>query len=443
METVGLVTEAALTNYQRRIETMSLSSSIKTMLQYVIALGVLILIWQYGPPILYKTSQEVSLASMDSSHRIYHLNIRGLSRLNKFISSSVSFNRATTKPFNSTLQMSQIFKAFDKKQKVYSGSTDTLNLTLHFSANQTKSLQHQMIILPHVNFDRLDTDFYIAFTDGNPLGTVFSVYTANSEFITLSMILRLILFLISVILLIRFRRLSITPEASSVSNWIVGIFITFSLMATNPIYFSDFFTAKAFVKFAEVFFSQIFITLACYTSFSHLMFGDSRSDSPSRPYVIVTTIPFIAIFLCLFITAVCPLLMYNSVTNSFDSSSFYWAVPARKILFSSILFIHFIASLVLTFKRKISTGNADYLVHMIMSVFYILTIYYYQTIKIDEIGRFETIVFTTATTAIYAFFFMFINWPVEKDIILSDDDINEIDKVDEGLIDNSDIDQQI
>lgn len=442
MEVVGLVNEAAFTKFERRAESMDFCNAMKSLICFLLSLITILLLVLFGPQYLMSITKEVSLASMDSSKRMYSLNISGFSRLNSFLRTEITFYREATNQHSSTVVINEDYLAYNGKLKVLSGKNFDIKLNISFNQNQIYSDPITIRTIPQINFDMFRTNFHIDFQDGNPLSTKFSIIYSDKAFSIMSIVMRCVLFLIVVILFFRFRKLRITPQTSSISNWIISILIMFSIFATNPFAFLDYFTDKFYIKLIDNFLSQMLISIALFSTFIHILFGEKKNDTPTNT-IIYFIIPFITISIIISGMDVLKLLRYQEDIGVVSMER-HWAYSFRLFLFTFLFFIHLVYFGYNVLRQSLSITDIDPFSQIIISIFYLTSMVLVERYIIKQGGSFGMSIYPTAITFIYSAFFMFFNWPVEKDIILSDDLADSIpgDTI-EVLVNDNEIDDAV
>ncbi|EAY01506.1 hypothetical protein TVAG_107650 [Trichomonas vaginalis G3] len=444
MQAVGLTTEAAFTNYMRRTEGFSRTSAIKTIAYFILSIELLLLIQTLGLPYLVSSINDVKLAALDSAKRMYIVEASGFSRLNRFIKTQVTFYRSNLNSFNSSISIVQESSAFLGSKKTESQPISKQHIIVPFAKNQTEAAPIHIFSLPFVNFDKFKAVLHIDYEDGNPLNCRFSLISVDTAFTIVTITLRSILFLISVLLFFKFRKLRFTIQATSLGNWLIILIISCAMLSTNPFYFADFFVSKSFIKIIDSFFTQSFLALIYYVSFTHILFNDKIGETPSRFYVAITSFPFHILCLLFFATYTYVVIMIHDESMMASYSIFKWAFVLRKILFAILFVCQIVLHIVMYFKNSAMFSDPDFMVHSFLSIVFVAQMLYVQSKLSDEVSCFGMNSFITAYAVIYSLFFMFVNWPIEKDNVMETEDVMDNDDVAIGdLMDDAEADNSV
>ena len=440
MENVTLITEASLSNYDRRIENLSKKDTVKAFVCFLVTLLFIRIISSKGPPYVVPNMEDLALSAVDSSKRVFRFNLDSLGRLNKFLIFEVNFERNFQDSSTSTEVL------YNVQTHSYLG-TDLINDLHHASnpiqlnflpgTNVTETLR--LYSSPKVNFDHFKIITYLEFLDKKPLTTHFSFFTADSAFTILCIIIRCVLFVIGIFAFVFFVSLNMKLGSSSISNQFIYILLATEILATNPFVILDCFVESPIFGLTDAFCTQLFFVVTCYCSFVHLLYKDRKNESPSKTLLISLALPFLVAFCLMFANS-----LYSVIITATDPIIKKTGAWHGLFYTQFVLLIVFIALTLFAgyFPLSKAFSSLDQHIHTIMALFFAVAVCLtqYKAPHEQYVGTsYAMQIYSTAATAAYAFFFTYFNWPVEPIPQLDENQDVVIDDLDSSLIDNGNL----
>ena len=434
METLSLVTEGSLTNFERRIELLSVKEIMKSFSCFLLCFILIEYLTFRGPPYVVPSIEDITLSAIDSSKRLYRFDLNSFSRFNKFLIFEINFERN----FKDSSESTEIL--YNVQGHSYKGNVAVNDdhyvsqpLQLKFLPQSNITEKIRLYSIPTINFDRFSLVTYLEFLDKKPLTMHFSFFTADSAFTILSFIVRIVLFFIGFVVFLRFASRHMKLSHSSVSNQFIYILLVAELLATNPLIILDCFVDTTAFSLTDAFCSQLFFVLSCYCSFVHLIYKDRKNETPSKAVLISIAIPFLVVFGLMFANS-----FYSVIKISTDP------IIAKTGAWHGLFYTQFV--LILLFVPvtlfyglcPLHKANSDQKVHVVIAVTFAIIVLFQQLHVPHEqfIGScYAMQIYSTASAAVFTLFFAYFNWPVEPSKDVEDPDTIVVNDADESLID--------
>jgi len=411
METVGLVTIGSSSNYGRRIDNLHKKGIYYTYMWYILSLLFILSICFFGPPYMNSEVKQHPLSLVNSYNRLFRFEISGFNYFNRFLIYEMSFGKHYPNISNSSFEVSVQTHLYKDGKEVCDHHFPLRDYILNFAQNSDFSESIRLFSFPIVHFDTLKSTTTVKFVDGLPLPTKFAFFTVDSAYSVLSIVLRSIICFISVIVIIQFKGLNLSLSTSSISSQLTFALLIVMFLATNPFFILDYFSDSSFFTLAEAFLSQLFFIFSCYSAFLHLLVGDRKDESPPSYIYGTFALPFVVAFVLMFGHS-----LYSVSKLAVDPVVAVDTAWKGLALTKYILIACFIPIVIFVSCLKKNSAGIDQLIHSQMTIEFIFVIAFVEIAAPTEslIGtNFAMQVFTTASCSVYAFFFAYLNWPVE------------------------------
>lgn len=442
MDELTLVTEASLSEYDRRIEGLSTRDTLCSFFLYAISVLFIAIMAVAGPAYVIENQENLPLTALDSAKIAYRFNLDNFSRFNKFLVFDAKFSRDFEDPCNMTFIKYSInarsYYGSKSVQEIHYNSQE-IDLFIDPTKNQTETIR--LYSIPSVNFNKINLNTLVDFLDKKPLSIHVTFFTADSGFTILSFVIRCVLFIIGIVTFLAFASMNMKLGKTSISNIFIYGILTAEMLATNPFIVLDCFIDSPIISYIDAFFSQFFFVFACYCAITHLYYKDRKNEAPSKSIIISFALPFVAAFLLMSANS-----FYSVIKISNDPIITKTGGWQGLFYTQFVLIILMVPAMLIVGLCSLQNSTNDQSIHIATAILFVCVVALTELKAPREhyIGScYAMQIYATAVTAIYSLFFAYFNWPVEP-ISTADPEQEIAGGEDNGLdiIDNDDNDNE-
>ena len=412
---LGTVDEGELSNTGRRIEWMSKNQALYTIILYAICNVTIILCIIFGPP--YFVSQRVEFAEKIDKIGTYRFSFdfTGLQYFIDFLTLDVYFNRSQYEGVCNEYNLSFFCHASLNSGNVLIDKGDPISRTAlvqYASDSADISERVRLFAKGAINFDTLHSLVMFKSPEGISLPGYFEWTFADPAHSIVEIFLRVVIFIISFIVFIRLFLSDFSFSKSPITMKMMFLLDILLIFGADPFYLLSFFTDSPFFSLFDNFFSSFLLTNTFFVSLIVLLMKDIVHRDVSKIWLLIHYIPFLVMFLLLYITSAVSIMEVND-------DPLMKVTPVIKGLTITKMVVVGIYTAVLvygifTYKTDVPNEKPSYsimsiilLLTVLVAELYTLTDPYLNTDKSMQ-------TFSFLAVATYILFFNFINWPTDS-----------------------------
>ena len=411
---LGTVEEGELSNTGRRIEWMSKNQAFYTIILYAICCVTIILCIIFGPP--YFVSQKIEFQEkLDKigTHR-FSFDFTGLQYFNDFLTLDVFFNRSQFEGVSNEYNLSFFCHASLNSGNVLVDKGDPTSRTalVQFASNDADiSEKVRLFAKGVINFDALHSLVMFKSPEAISLPRFFQWTFADPAHSIVEIFLRIVIFVITFIVFIRLFLSDFSFKKSPISMKMMFILDILLIFGADPLFLLSFFTDSPFFSLFDNFFSAFLLTNTFFVALVVLLMRDIVHKDVSKIWLLIHYIPFLAVFLLLYITSSVSIMEVNEDPLQ-KITPFIKGLTITKMVIVGI-YVVALAYGIFTYKTDVPNEKPAY---SIMAIILLLTVLVAELYSLTDpyLNTDKSLqTFSFLAVATYILFFNFINWPTD------------------------------
>ena len=423
LKELGVVEDPDQSSMGRRIEWMSRRQTLITIILFAFCNIILIMFMIFSPPLFITQIKEFTSNIDSSASNKFQFKFKNLKYFNSFITLDLRFNQTYYDVYqpNDThpvkLLTSGNFKIGNTIIDTIPINAREYNITFNKDVNMSDKLR--LLAKGYINFDTIDYSVAITQPPGYNLPGEFIWNFAEPSYSILLFFLRLVFCILSIFIYIR---LLLSDAKYDKSNIIIKMVFHLSLLlvfACDPFFILAYLTQTPFFNLFDICLSFFTFTYTAFVALISLSMRNLRYRDYSKIWIIFHYLPFFATFIFFTINSSFNVIQVNKdpmskVTPLFLGFGILKFVVAGVYLLSIVIHIFL-------FKTDIPNEKPAY---SLMSLIFFITVLCCELYNVlnPYLGTDSAAQsFTLIATAIYIFFYLFINWPVEPSEITNPD----------------------